>query len=305
MVAFVATMRRSNHKKQIKKPTKPKKPTKRATYGLVLSGGAALGAYQAGAIQALFEAGLSFRCVAGSSIGALNGYLAATREVERMLDFWKKIDRGKLITVQSFTKILFSGGTAFLSDQLQRSLVEQAVHLDALKKSRTKYICTAISLNTGRLHYFHGNQAKNDRELREFILASAAVPGIFPPVKIGEELFMDGGLVRNTPIDALIGERVDTLIAISMEPEHYPEEKLHNTGQIALRTLSIFFRSQANDAMERARYLPQRRVKKILLLRPQLPLPMQQYEFDPKKIAHLIELGYRAGQQFIVRHKLR
>lgn len=296
----------------IKKKAPPKKkkvvaqrvrPKKR--YGLVLSGGAALGSYQAGAIRALYEAGLDIRCVAGTSIGALNGYLAATREIDRMIAFWKNIDQKKLITIHSFTKLFFSGSTSILTDSLQRKLVEEAVDLKTLQKSGVKYVCAAISINTGKLHYFSGSDAQTDRELRDYILASAAVPGVFPPVAIGDELYIDGGLVRNTPIEALEGERVDCIIAISMEPEYYPEENISNTGQIALRTLSIFFRSQAEDAVARSLLSRRRKAKQILLLRPQLPLSMQQYEFDPKKIEQLIEQGYKAASQFIARHGLR
>lgn len=288
-----------------KAPTKKKRSIRRKSYGLVLSGGAALGSYQAGAVRALYEAGLNIRCVAGCSIGALNGYLAATREIDRMIALWKNIDQKRLITIQSFTKLFFSGGSSLLTDQMQRKLIEESVSLKALQDSGTTYICAAISINTGKLHYFRGNDARTDRELRDFILASAAVPGVFPPVKIGEELYIDGGLVRNTPIEAIETERVDTIIAISMEPEYYTEEQIGNTGQIALRTLSIFFRSQADDAVARTLASPRRRAKQVLLLRPQLPLNMQQYEFDPKKIAQLIEQGYKAASQFIARHRLR
>ncbi|GAB4423154.1 MAG: hypothetical protein OHK0011_02830 [Turneriella sp.] len=292
--------------KTIKKKTPPKKRApRRQSYGLVLSGGAALGSYQAGAIRALYEAGLDIRCVAGSSIGALNGYLAATRDIDRMIALWKNIDQKKLITIQSFTKLFFSGSTSLLTDQMQRKLVEEAVSLKALQDCGITYICAAISINTGKLHYFRGNEAHTDRELRDYILASAAVPGVFPPVKIGEELYMDGGLVRNTPIEALEGERVDSIIAISMEPEYYPEEQLSNTAQIALRTLSIFFRSQADDAVARSLASRRRKAKQVMLLRPQLPLDMQQYEFDPKKIEQLIEQGYKAASLFIMRHRLR
>jgi NTE family protein len=292
--------------KTVRKKTPPKKKRpRRQTYGLVLSGGAALGSYQAGAIRALYEAGLDIRCVAGTSIGALNGYLAATREIDRMIAFWKNIDQKKLITIQSFTKLFFSGSTSILTDSLQRKLVEEAVDLKTLQNSEIKYICAAISINTGKLHYFSGSDAQTDRELRDYILASAAVPGVFPPVAIGEELYMDGGLVRNTPIEAIDSERVDNIIAISMEPEYYPEEKIGNTAQIALRTLSIFFRSQADDAVVRSLASRRRRAKQVLLLRPQLPLDMQQYEFDPKKIEQLIEQGYKAASQFIARHRLR
>jgi NTE family protein len=284
---------------------KPAKKIKRGTYAVALSGGAALGAYQAGAIRAFFEAGLNIRFVAGSSVGALNGYLTATGEIDEMLSFWQNIDQKKLITINSFTKLFFSSTPSLLTDEMQRRLVEKHARVENLLRTKREFICSAISINTGKLFFFEGNKAKSDKELQDYILASAAVPGVFPPVQIGHELFMDGGLIRNTPIEALYRKNVDAVIGISMEPEAYPEAPLQNTGQIALRTLSIFFRAQASDAVDRALLSRKRKAKKILLLRPHYPLEMQQYEFDPKKIAALLEQGYVEAKEFIRRNKLR
>lgn len=290
------------HKKTKKKtPAKPK----RGKYALALSGGAALGAYQAGALRAFFEAGLDIRYVAGSSVGALNGYLAATGEIDEMLLFWKNIDQRRLITINSFTKLFFSAMPSLLTDEMQRQLVEKHARVANLVQAKREFFCSAISINTGKLYFFEANKADSDRQLQDYILASAAVPGVFPPVQIGRELFMDGGLIRNTPIEALYRKNVDAVIGISMEPEAYPETPLQNTGQIALRTLSIFFRAQASDAVDRALLSRKRKAKKILLLRPQYPLEMQQYEFDPKKIAALLDQGYAEAKDFIQRHKLR
>ncbi len=294
------------HKKR-KKPVAKRKAVKprRGTYALALSGGAALGAYQAGAIRAFFEAGLNIRSVAGSSVGALNGYLTATGEIDEMLSFWQNIDQKKLITINSFTKLFFSAMPSLLTDEMQRRLVEKHARVENLVRAKREFICSAISINSGKLFFFEGNKAKSDKELQDYILASAAVPGVFPPVQIGHELFMDGGLIRNTPIEALYRKNVDAVIGISMEPETYPEEPLKNTGQIALRTLSIFFRAQASDAVDRALLSRRRKAKKILLLRPQYPLEMQQYEFDPKKIALLLSQGYAEAREFIRKNKLR
>lgn len=274
-------------------------------YALALSGGAALGAYQAGAIRAIYEAGLNVRYVAGSSVGALNGYLAATGEIDEMLAFWKTLDQKKLITINSFAKLFFAGNPSILSDGLQRDLIEKHVRLEKLLAAKREYMCAAISMVTGKLHYFEGHKAPDDDTLQKYILASAAVPGVFPTIEIHGELFMDGGLVRNTPIEPLEEKKVAAVIAISMEPEHYPPEKIQNSGQMALKTISIFFRSQANDALSRALNSKKRRAKKILLLRPARPLDMQQYEFDAQKIAGLLEQGYREGKKFIAHHKLK
>jgi NTE family protein len=296
----------------MKKPITRKSRTKswrwgkrRHTYALALSGGAALGAYQVGALRAINDAGLDIRYIAGSSVGALNGLLAAIGKLDDLLAFWQNLDQRKLITVNSVTKLLFSGTPSILSDDMQRQIVEQFGHVESLRKSGIRFMCTAISLNSGELRYFQGSEAKTDKELQQFILASAAVPGVFPPVDIGGELFMDGGLVRNTPVEALEHCNVDKVIAIAMEPEQYPIEDVSTTAQIALRSVSIFFRQQATDAIQRARNSKIAKPRKFLMLRPKLPLEMQQYELDPKKIAKLLDQGYAEMVDFIKKEKLK
>ncbi|HRP68505.1 MAG TPA: patatin-like phospholipase family protein, partial [Turneriella sp.] len=234
---------------------------RKKTYALALSGGAALGAYQAGALKAIYEAGLNIRYIAGSSVGALNGYLAATGEIKELVEFWQGIDQKKLITMNSFTKLFFSAIPSLLTDEIQRELVTKYARVEKLKDTGREFVCTAININTGKLHFFEGHNAASDEELQLMILASAAVPGVFPPVEMNKHLYMDGGLVRNTPIEAFYRKNVHAVIGVSMEPETYPDTPLQNSGQIALRTVSIFFRSQANDAVERTRLSRKRKAK--------------------------------------------
>jgi len=277
---------------------------KKKKYALALSGGAALGAYQAGAVRAIYEANLDIRYVAGSSVGALNGYFAATGEVEALLDFWYNLDARKMLTLDSLAKLLFSPMTSLLSDDLQRDMVTKHVRLAKVKESGREYLCTAISLKTGKLHYFSHRDATSDKDLENFILASAAVPGVFAPVDIKGEPFMDGGLIRNTPVEPLETKTVDAVIAISMEPASYTDEIFKNTGELALKSVSIFFRAQAEDAVRRSMASRYRKAKKILLLRPEGPINMQQYEIDKKKISMLIDQGYAEAKKFIAEHKL-
>jgi len=294
-------MKKSQHttKKSIDKKHKS------TTYGLALSGGAALGAYQAGAIKALRERGLDIRVVAGSSIGALNGYLAATGDIELLISLWSDMDKKKLITINSFAKLFFSPSESLLKDDNQRKIVETHVRLKDLEACGVEFIASTISLNTGKLHYFSHKEARSDKDLHNFILASSAIPGVFPPIKIGHELFMDGGLIRNTPIEIIAHKKIDRIIAISMEPENYPHEPVNSAGQIALRTLSIFFRAQAEDAVALHKTLSkQKKIPKLFLLRPKKTLPMQQFEFEPKKIHALLEQGYKEARDFIHKEHL-
>ena len=69
--------------------------------GLVLEGGGARGAYQAGALKALFEAGYTFDGVAGTSVGALNGVMVAQNRFEDSIKIWKEIDFANVLNINN------------------------------------------------------------------------------------------------------------------------------------------------------------------------------------------------------------
>ncbi len=220
----------------------------RKTIGLVLSGGGAQGAYQAGVIKALFQAGLRFKYISGVSIGALNGLLTARGMIRELEHTWMTISRMQLISINSIPGLLFSRNISLLGDQVQRDLIEKYIDLKHLRTDAIELLTAAVSLQTGEISYFSTKKVKNDKLLKSMLLASCAIPGIFPPVEINNEQFIDGGLLNNTPIGPLLTKKLTDIITISMEPKGYGKDPLSHIGDVALRSTSIFFRAQAYRA---------------------------------------------------------
>lgn len=203
---------------------------------LVLQGGGALGAYQAGVYQALDEAGIEPDWVIGTSIGAINaGIIAGNRpedRLPRLRAFWERMRldpvaqmlhgipgwgpaAANAMTVlggvpRFFTPNLWAsfglGLTAesagyYTTKPLEatlRDLIDPAVLGTA-----TRLTVGAANVRTARMHYFDSRETP--LTLRH-IMASGALPPAFPAVRIDGELYWDGGILSNTPVEAVFDD---------------------------------------------------------------------------------------------------
>ncbi len=221
-------------------PAKPKwHPQGCDKVALILQGGGALGAYQAGVYQALHEAGLEPDWVAGVSIGAINAALIAGNPPElrlpRLREFWETItarggwmsapegdDPRKLFNAWSSFMTAMMGQPGFFTANLPtpamslrgsrtatsyydtaplRETLLRLVDFKRLNDGAIRFAAGAVNVMTGNFAYFD-NAATTIAP--EHIMASAALPPALPMVQIGTDYFWDGGLVSNTPLQHLL-----------------------------------------------------------------------------------------------------
>jgi NTE family protein len=206
---------------------------------LVLQGGGALGAYQAGVYQALHEAGLHPDTVAGVSIGSINAAIIAgnppERRIERLRDFWETITarpvslfvldgdgarKATNIWSALLTTTLGQPGfftpnpvnpwlsprgsktaTSFYDTTPLRDTLLRLVDFDLLNSGAVRYAAGAVNVINGNFAYFDTTQVKI---LPQHVMASGALPPAFPPVQIGTDYYWDGGLVSNTPLQHVL-----------------------------------------------------------------------------------------------------
>ena len=169
----------------------------------VLGGGGVLGAGEVGMLRALLEAGVVPDLVVGTSVGALNGaFLAADPTVAatvRLAELWRTLSSD-----------VFSGsvaervGTAVRSrTHLHRrgplrALLEEHLPVRRIEDLLVPFQCCAASIERAAEHWFE------DGPLADAVLASAAVPGLLAPVRIGDEHYLDGGLVNSIPVSRAV-----------------------------------------------------------------------------------------------------
>jgi NTE family protein len=207
---------------------------------LVLQGGGALGAYQAGVYQALSEGGVAPDWVIGTSIGAINGALIAGNKPEnrlaRLQEFWEGVGGGNSFA-EMWATALFGNSLGnlntitrgipgffetnpraifgvnspvgleqasyYTTDPLKATLA-RLVDFEHLNSRHTRLTVGAVNVRTSELRYFDSREM----DLRPaHVMASGALPPAFPAVCIEGEPYWDGGVYSNTPIEVVLDEK--------------------------------------------------------------------------------------------------
>jgi len=166
----------------------------------VLAGGGSLGAVQVGMLQALVEAGEQPDLILGASVGAINSaYFSAFPTVagtQQLLQIWTSLRREDVfpLTLFSGLRALWSKqGYLLESDALQR-LIARALPFERIEQASIPLHVMTTDLLTG------AEVLLSEGPAASALLASAAIPVVFPPVARGEHLLVDGGVACNTPI---------------------------------------------------------------------------------------------------------
>jgi NTE family protein len=205
---------------------------------LVLQGGGALGAYQAGVYQALSEAGVEPDWVIGTSIGAINASLIAGsprgERVERLREFWRRVETGRfmgaplpawlgaaarnMLAVTTGVPSFFRPNpAAFVSPHAPlgpeaagyysvdplRDTLGDLLDFEALNSGEIRITVGASNVRTGEMRYFDSRDMPIGLE---HIMASGALPPAFPAVRIDGELYWDGGILSNTPVEVVFDD---------------------------------------------------------------------------------------------------
>jgi NTE family protein len=221
----------------------PRRPIKipHEHIALVLQGGGALGAYQGGVFEVMSEnLPREPHWVAGISIGAINAALIAgnppERRVERLREFWHRVSSGvtgisPLIDEQRSAFHQFSsaftaafGANGFFRPRLipplmqpdgtleaisiydttpLRHTLESLIDFDLINERRIRLSLGAVNIRTGNSTYFDNTHQVIGPE---HVMASGALPPAFPPVNVDGELYWDGGIVSNTPLQYVLDQ---------------------------------------------------------------------------------------------------
>ena len=182
--------------------------------GFVLGGGGSLGAVQVGMLRALLERGIRPDLVTGTSIGAFNGAVLASdpdSAFERLDQFWRSSKRHDVFPLRSIGAILHWRRTRhsfYPNDGLIRSIRSILSDYPTIEDLRLPYGAVAIDVVSGSPVLFRSGA------LESALLSSAAIPGIFPPVKRDGRLFYDGGLANNVPMRDAIAMGAQSLVVL-------------------------------------------------------------------------------------------
>jgi NTE family protein len=174
----------------------------------VLSGGASLGAAQVGMLAALSEAGVQPDMVIGTSVGAINGaWVAGGMDSDGLGAVWRSLRRETVFPARAVDGLLgFVGRREHLVPDIGvRRLLREHVRFARLEDAPVPFHVVATDVLSGcDTLLSHGDAV-------DAILASAAIPGVLPPVHVAGRYLMDGGVVNNTPISHAVRLGADVI----------------------------------------------------------------------------------------------
>ncbi len=241
--------------------------------GLVLSGGAGRGFAHAGVLHALEEHGYQFDCIAGVSIGAVVGALYA--------DGYSALEIFEIFRdepLSRFLKIKLSSAGLFRSDGL-RMLLQKHLRATTFEELQTPLKITATNYNTGQLKVFDSGP------LLEPIMASSAIPLLFHAVQIGDQHYIDGGILSNLPAH-IIRKECEHLTAININPIG-PVTAPSGLFEIMFRTLQLSVHANIHQEMKNIDWLIE-------------PQGMSHFSmFELSKGREMYDLGYQYTETLI------
>jgi NTE family protein len=225
----------------------------------VLGGGGARGAAQVGVLQALFEAGVEApAAIVGTSVGALNGASIAAfpslAGTMMLREVWLSRQAAAVFQAHPLG-VIISGlrrdQPSIMPQDNVRRLIERAMALTGIatfEKLRIPLAVVATDLNAGKPAVFRSGA------LEPALLASTAIPGLFPSVRINDREHLDGGVVDNTPMDTAVDDGAKDILVISLMGGGEFEQAPSSLPELIARTLQLSLHHQMLSDYERLRH---------------------------------------------------
>jgi len=284
----------------------PHKRTPFEQIALLLQGGGALGAYQAGVYEALAEADLHPDWVAGISIGAINSAIIAGNRPERRVDalreFWQMVSTSplgipyfrrvelddmqrQLVNQTRAMNTIFFGAPNFFVPRVPPPIVwppaspDKASYYDnAPLRATLERLVDFDRINAGQTRFSVGAvdirsgnftyfDSKTHKIAYEHIIASGSLPPGFPATRIGDNYFWDGGLISNTPLEWVLDARPRRdTLAFQVDLWNARGELPKDMIEVEVRHKEIIYSSRNRAATDRYKYIQKLRIALARLL---------------------------------------
>lgn len=257
---------------------------------LVLQGGGALGAYQVGVYAALAEAGVEPDWVIGTSIGAINGSIIAGNAPEDRLSkletFWDRVEQfdpfpwalpdaaelGRNMSAIGFGlpgfftpnpwaflnpfAALGPEEAAYYSTEPLRETLSDLIDFDRINAGKTRLTVGAACVEKSKMEYFDSAKPEHAPLRLDHTMASGALPPAFPAVRIDDKYYWDGGILSNTPIEAVFDEEErECCFIISVQLWNHDGHAPHSIWQVLNRKKDLQFSSRADSHIQRQKEL--------------------------------------------------
>ena len=217
-----------------------------------------------------------------------------------MKDWWLKLDNSKIYKPWPFWgRIAAAWQKSFYDSSPLRSLIKENVSLDKIRSSGKKIAVGALNLHTGKYTVFN----QDSDNFIDAVLASSAFPSALTPVKINNDLFIDGGMKTISPIKIAIEMGADEIDVITTSPDVRDKKFMQdpNIIDIVMRAFDVATDKILSNDIELAIMhnklaeagLSNKKPIKLRIIKPHYNLLDNVLDFSPRKILEMMENGYK------------
>jgi len=272
--------------------------------GIVMEGGAMRGMFTCGVIDVLMENDITYDSGVGVSAGATFGLNLKSKQHGRPLRYNKIYCNDKrYCSMQSLLKTGDIYNVPFCYDTLINEL--DLWDRDTFYNNPMDFYCVATDINSGQAVYhkcnnpYKGNlheEINCDSDLN-WIRASASMPVVSRPVKIGQGLYLDGGMSDSIPLKFMENQGCDKILVVETQPKDYLKkpQKLMPFIKMKLGKYPNMIKTMANRHNmynQEKCYIQSREASKgIFVIRPTAPLNIGATEKNPEELQRVYELG--------------
>jgi NTE family protein len=257
----------------------------------VLAGGASLGAIEAGMLRALYERNIAPELIVGTSAGALNGAYIASRSptvqtATTLAMMWRATDTLKVFPPNPLTALagLVGARDYLVSNSGVKRLLRENAQFTRMEDAAISFHVIATDVLDGR----EVRLSRGDAE--SAVVASAAIPGVFPSIERDGLTLVDGGVADNTPISHAVELGADTIYVLPTGAPCALKQPPRGAIQMLVHAISLLINERLARDIDRY----SGRVE-LIVLPPPCPQPVLPSDFDHAE--ELIQQGYELARQ--------
>lgn len=267
------------------------KESKNKKTAFVFSGGASLGSIEVGALKALVERGIKPDIVLGTSVGSLNGAMFAYEptldQVKNIEKIWRNIKVWDVFTPSPLTPVIniTTAGQHMISPKNLRKLIAEKLPFERFNETKVPLYIIGTDIKTGEEIVFDKGLVK------EALMSSAAIPGVFPVQHMDNNAIVDGGLINNAPISTAVRLGAEKIIifpigvpSAEQEPKNLMEMLIHSFIYLLNRQLTTDIYLYKDKA-------------ELIIVPPPNPINVGPHDFS--KSAQLIDSAYNRASKWL------